>query len=140
MPAKRRSGYQTQWASQFFVAAELCRRGYMVALTLGNAPRTDLMATSPSGRCFRVEVKGQATKSFWLIRRHPVDEDHFYVLVFIPKAGPPDFFVLTCEELQALREEYAVRKRSEGAYRDELGGFNWTTPREHRDRWDKLPG
>ena len=89
MPNERKSGYQTQWAAQFYVAAELSRRGYMIALTLGNAPRTDLMATSPSGRFFRVEVKGQATKNFWLIRRHHADKDHFYVLVFVPRVGPP---------------------------------------------------
>jgi len=139
MPAKRRSGYQTQWAAQFFVAGELSRRGCMVALTLGNAPRTDLMATSPSGKSFRVEVKGQATKNFWIIRRHPVDQDHFYVLVFVPKGGPPDFFVMTCEEVQKLREEYAARIAAKGRYRDDLGGLNWTTPHVHRDRWDKLP-
>jgi hypothetical protein len=139
MPGKRRSGYQTQWSAQFFVAAELSRRGYVVALTLGNAPRTDLMVTSPSGSCFRVEVKGQATKSFWLVRRHAVDEDHFYILVFVPKAGSPDFFVLTCEEVQTLREEYAQKSTARGRYHDDCGGFNWTTPHLHRDRWDKLP-
>lgn len=137
---KPKSGYQTQWAAQFYVAAELSRRGYMVALTLGNAPRTDLMATSPSGKCLRVEVKGQATKNFWIVRRHPIDPDHFYFFVFLPKSGSPEFFVLTCEEVQALREEYAVRMRENGRYRDDLGGLNWTTPFPHRDRWDKLPG
>ena len=34
--------YCVQWAAQFFVAAELTRRGYIVSFTLGNAPETDL--------------------------------------------------------------------------------------------------
>ncbi len=135
----RRSGYQTQWAAQFYVAAELSRRGYLIALTLGNAPRTDLIATSPSGKSFRVEVKGQASKNFWIIRRHDVDKDHFYALVFLPKTGSPTFLILTSKEVQTLRDEYAVRMSAKGSYRDELGGFNWTSPLPHRDRWDKLP-
>lgn len=29
-------------ASQFFVAGELCRRGYCAVVTLGNTPNTDV--------------------------------------------------------------------------------------------------
>ena len=34
-------GHQTQWAAQFAVASELCKRGYEVSFTMGN--------TTPSG-------------------------------------------------------------------------------------------
>jgi hypothetical protein len=41
-------GHQTQWAAQFAVASELCKRGYEVALTLGHTtPDADLMVVSP---------------------------------------------------------------------------------------------
>ena len=30
-------------ASQFFVAGELCRRGYSAVVTLGNTPNTDIL-------------------------------------------------------------------------------------------------
>ncbi len=36
----RTSRYHTQWAAQFYVAAELTRRGYFVILTLGKRPST----------------------------------------------------------------------------------------------------
>jgi hypothetical protein len=40
---------QTQWAAQFAVASELCKRGYEVSLTMGNAtPVADLMLVSPT--------------------------------------------------------------------------------------------
>jgi hypothetical protein len=136
---KTHTAYHTQWAGQFYVAAELTRRGYYVTFTLGNAPRTDLLAASPKGRTFRVEVKTQATKNFWLIRRHPVEPDHFYILVFLPKQGCPEFFILTCAEVQRLRQEYADRSIPRGRYRDDLGGLNWTTPQIHKDKWDVLP-
>ena len=44
--------YKTQWTAQFFVAAELTRRGYLVTFTLGNAKDVDLLAVSPKARNF----------------------------------------------------------------------------------------
>jgi hypothetical protein len=41
------SSHQTRWAAQFAVASELCKRGYEVALTVGNHPLIDLMVISP---------------------------------------------------------------------------------------------
>jgi hypothetical protein len=43
-------GHQTQWAAQFAVASELCKRGYEVSFTMGNTtPIADLMVVSPIG-------------------------------------------------------------------------------------------
>ena len=57
--------YQTQWAAQFYAAAELTRRGYQVAFTLGNAPRTDLLVSTPNDDLqFKIDVKGQSTRTF----------------------------------------------------------------------------
>ena len=52
-------GHQTQWAVQFAVAIELCKRGYEVSFTMGNtAPVADLMVVSPFKReMFLVDVK-----------------------------------------------------------------------------------
>lgn len=57
--------YKTQWSTQFFVAAELTRRGYLVSLTFGNAAITDLLVQSPRGVNFTIDVKGQSNRSFW---------------------------------------------------------------------------
>jgi len=40
--------YLPQWACQFYAAAELTRRGYLVSLTFGNAPVADLLVVNPS--------------------------------------------------------------------------------------------
>ena len=45
--ANRRSVHRTQWAAQFAVASELCKRGYEVAWTTGNHPMVDLMVDEP---------------------------------------------------------------------------------------------
>ena len=45
-------------ASQFFVAGELCRRGYFVMVTLGNAVNADILCRNVAGTKFvHVQVK-----------------------------------------------------------------------------------
>ena len=36
-------------ASQFFIAVELCRRGYSAVVTLGNTPNTDILCSNYQG-------------------------------------------------------------------------------------------
>lgn len=71
----------TQWAAQFAVAAELCKRGCEVSFTMGNCtPLADLMVLAPSGRMFLVDVKGQSTRNFWRIKAKILHPDLYYVL------------------------------------------------------------
>lgn len=45
-------------ASQFFVAGELCRRGLIATVTLGNCPNTDILCSNPKGTKFvHIQVK-----------------------------------------------------------------------------------
>lgn len=45
-------------ASQFFVAAELCRREYVALVTMGNTPNTDVLVSNREGTKFvHVQVK-----------------------------------------------------------------------------------
>jgi hypothetical protein len=45
-------------ASQFFVAGELCRRGYYAVVTLGNTPNTDILCSNSEGTKFvHIQVK-----------------------------------------------------------------------------------
>ena len=53
------SARRTHWAAQFAVASELCKRGYEVALTMGNYPVIDLMVVSPKGVPFLIYVNAQ---------------------------------------------------------------------------------
>lgn len=133
--------YQTQWASQFYVAAELTRRGYQVALTLGNAPIVDLMAISPNLEHFKIDVKGQSTKNFWLIQGRESSNDLFYILVYLPKnEEPPKCFIMSSSEVMRERDDYEKHIKSiKGKYRDDMGGFNWTTCLKYKNKWETLP-
>lgn len=45
-------------ASQFFIAGELCRRGYSAVVTLGNTPNVDILCSNQQGTRFaHIEVK-----------------------------------------------------------------------------------
>ena len=138
--SKQRLKYKTQWASQFYAAAELTRRGHLVSLTFGNAPVADLLVQSPEGSQFTVDVKGQSTKNFWLIQRRDPIPDHYFVLVYVPKGKePPSFYILSSDEMMTKRTEYELESTKRGKYRDDMGGFNWSTALPYQDRWEALP-
>lgn len=93
-PSKRRSSHQTQWAAQFAVASELCKRGYEVALTMGNHPTKDLMVSSPGGVSFGIDVKGLYKRNFWAVRKKPERADIFYVFAFVPTGAANRYFIM----------------------------------------------
>jgi len=148
MPAQSRRN-QTQWAAQFFAAAELTRRGCQVAITLGNAVFTDLMAESPSGHHFDVDVKGQSTRSFWLIKQSKPEVYRYFILVYVPRDSKeaPQYFILPSTEMDKLivqeRDEARNRPENQGKIWDpndnRFSGIQWTKAFEYKDRWEMLP-
>jgi hypothetical protein len=130
----------------FAVGAELCRRGYDVALTVGNAPTKDLMCESPGRRNFKVQVKSTSTKNFVLVQKRVLDLPTDDALVFVVVLVPPDsseriqFFVLTHAEVQAAHRALSVRKRLGEPLKPGFEGMNWGQAAAHEGRWDKLPG
>ncbi len=132
--------YQTQWSSQFYAAAELVRRGYLVSLTFGNAAISDLLVQSPQGHTFTIDVKGQSSRNFWLVQRRLINHNHFFILVYLPpNLVTPRFFVLSSEQLMCHRKEYEDKSTERKKYRDDLGGMNWSTAIPHEGKWDILP-
>lgn len=135
-PAKGR--HLTQWAAQFAVAAELCKRGYEVAFTMGNTtPEADLMVIPPvSRKMFQIDVKGQSTKNFWRIKEKLPRDNLYYVLTFVPVGQSNRFFILRQNRLSTLMKEY---ERSGVKYDPRFSGVKWTTPYPFEDKWDSLP-
>jgi hypothetical protein len=72
----------THLAGEYFVAAELYRRGYSVAMTLGNAKAIDLFAEHEA-RTVNVQVKAiRGKKSIgWPLMKAGVVDGVMYVLV-----------------------------------------------------------
>lgn len=146
-PQARRSSHQTQWAAQFAVASEFCKRGYQVALTMGNHPTADMMIYSPNGTAFVVDVKGLYKRNFWAVRKKPEKPDVFYVFAFVPDSAPNRYFILTQAEVNlAIDAEYtkvqaaAVAKGSKTNWIDKFPGISWLNAEPSEGRWDILPG
>lgn len=84
-------------ASQFFVAGELCRRGYSAVVTLGNTPNTDILCSNVEGTKFvHIQVKtfvpGNRTCSVGLKSQKNYGENFFWVLGGIPKPNTNEKF------------------------------------------------
>jgi hypothetical protein len=134
-----RRGHQTQWAAQFAVASELCKRGYEVSFTMGNTtPLADLMVVSPRGEMFLVDVKGLYRINPWLIKRKPVRAKLFYVLAFVPAEGPNQFFVLNQQQVTSLIQAELKRLGRPDDY--PVTAIVWKAVLEHKDAWHILPG
>lgn len=143
---KRRSGHQTQWAAQFAVASELCKRGYEVALTMGNHPTKDLMVSSPNDAAFYVDVKGLYKRNFWAVRSKPERADVFYVFAFVPTGKANRYFILTQAQVNEGIEKEHARARIAADVRgveknwvDRFPGIAWTYASPFEDCWDQLP-
>ena len=83
-------------ASQFFVAGELCRRGYSAVVTLGNTPNVDVLCSNREGTHFvHIQVKtflpGNRTCSVGMKAGRDSGPSFFWVLAGIPSptSQPP---------------------------------------------------
>lgn len=85
-------------AGQFFVAGELCRRGYSAVVTLGNTPNTDILCSNIEGTKFvHIQVKtflpGGRSCSVGMKTEHYYGENFFWVLGGVPEPGSDKEFV-----------------------------------------------
>ena len=113
------------------MAAELYRRGYSVAMTLGNAKAIDLFAERDE-RTVNVQVKAIRDKKSvgWPMMRDRVITNIIYIFVCInPPGTPPDYYICTSEEARTKVRQYSER-----------GIVNLTALKtdEFRERWDKV--
>lgn len=123
-------------SGEFFVAAELAKRNFQVALTLGNAKGIDLFATNQlTEKIFEIEVKTLRKKPncFTLNVDRLKNEKIFVFVYFNEKETSPDYYILKGEELLADKKHF---------YGASLNTIRQTVnhgPLQiHKGRWDKL--
>lgn len=128
----------TQWTAQFLVAAELCRRGYMVAFTNGNlTPKADMMVGTAYGAQFWVDAKGVRNRNTWRISQRPTYPSLYYILTGVGQTSKSDeFFILTDNEMVEHLSRY---KRDKNRPDNWQPGFGYRYISRCKDRWDKLP-
>ena len=110
---------------EYYVAAELSRRGYLAAITLRNSDGVDILASNYSGeKTFSIQVKTTQNKKKWILTKKVEDdktENKFYVFVNIPN------------ELDSLPEYYIV-KAKDLATKIYEGHRNWLKERGRNGR------
>lgn len=92
-------------AGEYYVAAELSRRGYLAAITLRNSDGVDILISDLSGeKSFSIQVKTTQNKRKWMLTKKVEDdksENKFYVFVNIPNDnnGQPEYFIIRAKYL-----------------------------------------
>jgi hypothetical protein len=92
-------------ASQFFIAGELCRRGYSAVVTLGNTPNVDILCSNQTGTRFaHIQVKTfvprNRTCSVGMKAMKNVGPTFFWVLGGIPlpeSDWPFEYYIIPSE-------------------------------------------
>ncbi len=102
----------TGLSGEYFVAAELLRRGYTVGITMGNAKGIDILAEK-NDKQFIVQVKAiyKQKNVGWPIMQNKVRLDCFYVFVNLngDKMSEPEYFICTGKETFTLVKQYETR-------------------------------
>lgn len=122
----------TGLSGEYFVAAELLRRGYSVGITMGNAKAIDILAEK-DGKQFIIQVKAIFKKKNvgWPMMKDKVNETIFYVFVNLngDKMTEPDYFIATGIEAKQKIKQYTTR-----------GIIDLSTINniDFKNRWDKI--
>ncbi len=140
MPKKeKRSGHRTQWAAQFAVASELCKRGYEISFTMGNAtPLADLMVVSPKlKKMFLIDVKGLYRPNPWVVKRKVARKGLYYIFAFVPDGHSNRFFIVSQKQVDDYIAQELMRLNRPNDY--PMTGILWKQAERHENRWEILP-
>lgn len=138
----QRKKYASQWASQFFVCAELTRREYLVSIPLGNAKFTDIHVETNDGKDFRIDVKGLSNKeNNFIFKRTEPSPIQFYIFVYLPPdLSSPEFYVLPSKELMKIRDSFQAEVESKGRdWNDPMAGVYIRHVVDYKNKWELLP-
>lgn len=142
------STVQTGIAGEYFVAAELCRRGFVASITLRNTKGIDILASNlDATKSVGIQVKTcQGEKPGWMMNKKAeavLAENLFYVFVCLPATGQPDYYVVPRSEVakyvrESHRKWLATPSRKGQPHRDsDMRRFK-DPDGKFKDRWDLL--
>jgi hypothetical protein len=122
----------TGLSGEYFVAAELLRRGYSVGITMGNAKAIDILAEK-DGKQFVIQVKAIFKKKNvgWPMMKDKVVKNIFYVFVNLngDVMGSPEYFIAKGHEIASMVKQYETRGI--------LNMYSVNNP-SFKDNWNKI--
>lgn len=120
----------THLAGEYFVAAELYRRGFSVGMTIGNDKAIDLFANKDH-KTLSIQVKAIRNKKSigWPMMKDKVFDEILYFFANLNDQENPDYYIATGREAREKVKQYTTR-----------GIIDLTTLKgdTFHNRWDKL--
>ena len=135
-------------AGEYFVAAELSRRGYVASITLRNTRGIDVLASNANAtKSVGIQVKtSQADRREWILNKKAESDDAenlFYVFVRLNGMGTPSFHVVPRAVVaEIVRSTYQEWLRTPGRkgrphVENPVRKF-WDLEDKYLGRWDLL--
>lgn len=142
-------------AGEYYVCAELCRRGILALVTPKNNPLYDIVAANPLGsRSVSIQVKTMSlqNKQGWRLNKEIcIKQDNpnlFVVLVKLNDDGTNDYYVYRHDDLSdrvsSLYSDYMTKPKRDGSLRKDVD-FRWfdlknftDEDRSNRNNWQIL--
>jgi hypothetical protein len=122
----------TGLSGEYFVAAELYRRGWSVGMTIGNAKAVDIFAEKEN-ILVQIQVKSifKRGHSGWPMMKDRIKKDCIYIFVNLngDTMSSPEYFICTSKEAYNATDQYTTRGIVTVS-KMKNGNF--------KDRWDKL--
>jgi len=140
-------------SSQFYVAAELCRRGFMAVVTMGNCPNTDVLCSNKDGTKFvHIQVKTFRPQdndcTVGLKAEKAYGDNFFWVLCGIPEPNedkPFQYYIIPSKEMaKNVKESSDIWKKTpgrKGKVRNPNNTFRSVAipPKKDENGWDISP-
>jgi len=136
-------------SGEYFVAAELSRRGYIASITLRNMRGIDVLAANKdASKSVGIQVKTNNTKKkVWLLTEKAdkaFSDSHFYVFVNLSDAGSaPEFHVVPSKEVadyvRSDHKEWQATPRRDGKSHGHSAVRQFRDPlKKYLDKWELL--
>jgi len=143
------SSQLTGVAGEYFVAAELSRRGFIASITMRNTRGIDILATnSEAKRAVTIQCKTSRDKNkSWIVRDKSEDfvsEAHFYVFVKLrTELERPDYYIVpsnvVAHYISTNHREWLKGKKANGGQRKDTAMRKFSDPDDkYLEKWDLL--
>jgi hypothetical protein len=137
-------------AGEYFVAAELSRRGYLASITLRNSRGVDIIASNAdASRSVSIQVKtsNDGRSRRWMLTKKAdayASPTHYYVFVTLRDAEErPEFHIVpsavVAQHCSRTHREWIQRKKADGTFRKDSDVRVFTDPDgTYREAWRLL--
>jgi hypothetical protein len=137
-------------AGEYYVAAELSKRGYLASITLRNSENIDIICSNQKGtKSMSIQVKTSSSKvPKWILTKKSEDrysDKLFYVFVLLKDLGAmPEYYIVPSKEVanyirNSHKEWLKGTKKNGECRKDSSMRIYEDKEMEYKNRWDLLP-